>query len=90
MNFDLKNLFVLVNLPIEEPLQNKIIITVKDKFEELIKLLKRNYVRNVYDVMENPIKNGVVCAECLVSIRDIKDRIRNCTLCKSVCCLVCD
>ena len=71
MNFDFKNLFVLVNLRNEETLQNKRIMKVKDKFEELIKLVKLNYKRDVYDVMKNPIKNGVVCADCLTSIKDI-------------------
>ena len=71
MNFDFKNLFVLVNLRNEETLQNKRIMKVKDKFEELIKLVKLNYKRDVYDVMKNPIKNGVVCADCLTSIKDV-------------------
>ena len=69
VNFDYKNLFVLFNL--EESIQNKKLIAVKDKFEELIKLVKVNYKRDVYDVMKNPIKNGVVCADCLTSIKDV-------------------
>ena len=71
MNFDFKNLFVLVNLRNEETLQNKRIMKVKDKFEQLITLVNVNYKRDVYDVMKNPIKNGVVCADCLTSIEDI-------------------
>ena len=71
MNFDFKNLFVLVNLRNEETLQNKRIMKVKDKFEQLITLVNVNYKRDVYDVMKNPIKNGVVCADCLTSIKDV-------------------
>ena len=63
---------------------------MKYKLEKFLSEIKENYSRNLQNLMKIQIKQGVICADCHISISDVKGRVRNCAICKCARCLVCD